>query len=64
VTAVTAAPTYRCLGCGAQWGYEAVRYVACCPECGSGLLRVTEPARRRVFRCTADGAAAGDRARG
>ncbi|HEX4010607.1 MAG TPA: hypothetical protein VHX62_11385 [Solirubrobacteraceae bacterium] len=64
MTTVAAAPTYRCSGCGARWTYEAVRYVARCPECGSGLLRVTEPARRRVFRCTNDGAPAGDHARG
>ena len=34
---------YRCAGCGARWSYEAVRYVALCPECASGLVRVTEP---------------------
>jgi DNA-directed RNA polymerase subunit RPC12/RpoP len=34
---------YRCTGCGARWSYEAVRYVALCPECASGLVRVTEP---------------------
>ena len=32
--------TYRCTGCGARWSYEAVRYVALCPECASGLVRV------------------------
>jgi DNA-directed RNA polymerase subunit RPC12/RpoP len=32
--------TYRCTGCGARWTYEAVRYVALCPECASGLVRV------------------------
>ena len=35
--------TYRCAGCGARWSYEAVRYVALCPECASGLVRVRDP---------------------
>jgi DNA-directed RNA polymerase subunit RPC12/RpoP len=40
--------TYRCTGCGARWSYEAVRYIALCPECASGLVRVVEsPGRRR-----------------
>lgn len=44
--------TYRCAGCGARWSYEAVRYVALCPECASGLVRVPDlerpaPARER-----------------
>jgi DNA-directed RNA polymerase subunit RPC12/RpoP len=34
---------YRCAGCGARWSYEAVRYVALCPECASGLVRVSGP---------------------
>jgi DNA-directed RNA polymerase subunit RPC12/RpoP len=34
---------YRCAGCGARWSYEAVRYVALCPDCASGLVRVSEP---------------------
>ena len=37
---------YRCAGCGARWSYEAVRYVALCPECASGLIRITEPDAR------------------
>jgi DNA-directed RNA polymerase subunit RPC12/RpoP len=37
---------YRCAGCGARWSYEAVRYVALCPECASGLVRITEPDAR------------------
>jgi DNA-directed RNA polymerase subunit RPC12/RpoP len=43
---VTAAEdTYRCAGCGARWSYEAVRYVALCPACASGLVRVSDPER-------------------
>lgn len=34
---------YRCSGCGARWSYEAVRFVALCPECASGLVRVPGP---------------------
>lgn len=41
---------YRCTVCGARWSYEAVRYVALCPECASGLVRVIEPERRSVWR--------------
>jgi Zn finger protein HypA/HybF involved in hydrogenase expression len=37
--------TYRCAGCDARWSYEAVRYVALCPECASGLVRVADPER-------------------
>jgi predicted nucleic acid-binding Zn-ribbon protein len=36
--------TYRCTVCGVIWSYEAVRHLACCRDCGSGLLR-TVPAR-------------------
>jgi DNA-directed RNA polymerase subunit RPC12/RpoP len=45
--AATAEDTYRCAGCGACWSYEAVRYVALCPECASGLVRVTAPSPKR-----------------
>ena len=62
MTTVAAPATYSCSGCGARWAYEAVRYVARCPECGSGLLRIPEPSRRRVSRCTTDGAPARERA--
>jgi predicted nucleic acid-binding Zn-ribbon protein len=31
--------TYRCTVCGVTWSYEAVRHLACCRDCGSGLLR-------------------------
>jgi hypothetical protein len=31
--------TYHCTVCGASWSYEAVRHLACCRDCGSGLLR-------------------------
>ena len=41
--AASPAETYRCAGCGACWSYEAVRYVALCPECASGLLRAPDP---------------------
>jgi DNA-directed RNA polymerase subunit RPC12/RpoP len=43
--AVTGEEAYRCTGCGARWSYEAVRYVALCPECASGLVRVRDPQR-------------------
>jgi transposase-like protein len=42
---VTGEQAYRCTGCGARWSYEAVRYVALCPECASGLVRVSDPQR-------------------
>jgi len=42
---VTGGDVYRCTGCGARWSYEAVRYVALCPECASGLVRVSGPQR-------------------
>ena len=32
-------PYYRCAHCGATWSYRAVRYVARCRDCGSGLTR-------------------------
>jgi hypothetical protein len=32
-------PTYRCDHCATTWSYRAVRYVACCPDCGAGLTR-------------------------
>lgn len=35
--------TYRCSGCGLRWSYEAVRFVALCPECASGLVCVSSP---------------------
>ena len=35
--------TYNCTVCGVVWSYEAVRHLACCRDCGSGLLR-TSPA--------------------
>ena len=35
------AVTYNCTVCGAVWSYEAVRHVACCRDCGSGLLRTS-----------------------
>jgi predicted nucleic acid-binding Zn-ribbon protein len=31
--------TYHCTVCGVIWSYEAVRHLACCRDCGSGLLR-------------------------
>lgn len=31
--------TYQCTVCGETWSYEAVRYLACCRDCGSGLVR-------------------------
>ncbi len=31
--------TYHCPVCGATWSYEAVRHLACCRDCGSGLVR-------------------------
>lgn len=31
---------YRCTRCGLLWSYAAVRHLACCRECGSGLMRV------------------------
>ena len=31
--------TYHCTVCGASWSYEAVRHLACCRDCGSGLVR-------------------------
>ena len=36
--------TYRCTVCGVLWSYEAVRHLACCRDCGGGLLR-TSPER-------------------
>jgi DNA-directed RNA polymerase subunit RPC12/RpoP len=42
---VTGEEIYRCTGCGARWSSEAVRYVALCPECASGLVRVSDPPR-------------------
>jgi len=38
---MTLAPeaTYRCTVCGLAWSYAAVRHLACCRECGSGLVR-------------------------
>lgn len=38
--ASTEAPSYRCTVCDARWSYRAVRHVACCRDCGSGLRRV------------------------
>ena len=35
----TAQATYRCTVCGMAWSYEAVRHLACCRDCGSGLVR-------------------------
>jgi DNA-directed RNA polymerase subunit RPC12/RpoP len=32
-------PTYRCPRCGATWTYRAVRNLARCRDCGSGLVR-------------------------
>jgi hypothetical protein len=31
--------TYRCTVCAVIWSYDAVRHLACCRDCGSGLLR-------------------------
>ena len=31
--------TYHCTVCGVIWSYRAVRHLACCRDCGSGLLR-------------------------
>jgi predicted nucleic acid-binding Zn-ribbon protein len=31
--------TYHCTVCGLTWSYEAVRHLACCRDCGSGLVR-------------------------
>ena len=42
--------TYRCTRCGLLWGYAAVRHVACCRECGSGLVRVGEREAAREAR--------------
>jgi DNA-directed RNA polymerase subunit RPC12/RpoP len=36
-------PVYRCEACDARWTYLAVRHVARCRDCGSGLVRVEEP---------------------
>jgi predicted nucleic acid-binding Zn-ribbon protein len=52
--------TYRCTVCGVTWSYEAVRHLACCRDCGSGLLR-TVPALG--LGAAADDAAAGRRQR-
>jgi hypothetical protein len=39
---MTEDPTYHCGHCGTTWSYRAVRYVACCRDCGGGLVR-TDP---------------------
>ncbi len=54
------AVTYDCTVCGMVWSYEAVRHLACCRDCGSGLLR-TSPALE--LGGAADEGAAGRRAR-
>lgn len=36
---MTEDPTYHCDHCGTTWSYRAVRYVACCRDCGGGLVR-------------------------
>ncbi|MGH2850686.1 MAG: hypothetical protein ACRDLP_08735 [Solirubrobacteraceae bacterium] len=33
--------TYHCTVCGVNWSYQAVRHLACCRDCGSGLTRTT-----------------------
>ncbi len=43
-------PLYACTACGTIWTYAAVRHVARCKHCGSGLVRASagaeEPAAR------------------
>jgi hypothetical protein len=36
---------YVCTGCALRWAYSDVRFVACCPACGGGLVRDAEPGR-------------------
>jgi hypothetical protein len=33
--------TYHCTVCGVNWTYQAVRHLACCRDCGSGLMRTS-----------------------
>ncbi len=37
-------PNYHCAHCGTTWSYRAVRYVARCRDCGSGLTRTPSTA--------------------
>ena len=41
---VLAAPpdrtVYLCPACDGHWSFAEVRHVLCCPDCGSGLLRL------------------------
>lgn len=36
---------YVCLSCDAQWTYQEVCHVGCCPACGTGLIRRTADQR-------------------
>jgi predicted RNA-binding Zn-ribbon protein involved in translation (DUF1610 family) len=39
----SAVPRYECTACEAEWSYDEVRHVLCCPECGGGLWRCDLP---------------------
>jgi DNA-directed RNA polymerase subunit RPC12/RpoP len=34
-----AAGLYRCVICGTDWAYAAIRNIARCPACSGGLIR-------------------------
>jgi rRNA maturation endonuclease Nob1 len=40
-------PEYRCMACGARFSFDAVRHIARCRDCGSGLWREPEGAAGR-----------------